>query len=88
MNLPWYPRKIVHFLLVLSPSSPKISMHKTSVSKSNGHATKFCEKWLSFKIVQSLSLSLKELLPVLVVFIVGVCGHKMFVRCTMFLRLF
>jgi hypothetical protein len=26
MNLPWYPRKIVHFSLVLSPSRPKISM--------------------------------------------------------------
>jgi hypothetical protein len=26
MNLPWYPRKIIHFSLVLSPSRPKISM--------------------------------------------------------------
>jgi hypothetical protein len=26
MNLLWYPRKIVHFSLVLSPSRPKISM--------------------------------------------------------------
>jgi hypothetical protein len=26
VNLPWYPRKIVHFSLVLSPSRPKISM--------------------------------------------------------------
>jgi hypothetical protein len=26
MNLPWYPRKIVHFSLVFSPSRPKISM--------------------------------------------------------------
>jgi hypothetical protein len=26
MNLPWYPRKIVYFSLVLSPSRPKISM--------------------------------------------------------------
>jgi hypothetical protein len=26
MNLPWYPRKIDHFSLVLSPSRSKISM--------------------------------------------------------------
>jgi hypothetical protein len=26
MNLPWYPRKIDHFSLVLSPCRPKISM--------------------------------------------------------------
>jgi hypothetical protein len=30
MNLPWYPRKIVQFSLVLSPSRPKISMGKMS----------------------------------------------------------
>jgi hypothetical protein len=29
MNFPWYPRKIVHFSLVLSPSRPKISMNTT-----------------------------------------------------------
>jgi hypothetical protein len=32
MNLPWYPRKIVHFSLVLSPSRPKISMANTFIS--------------------------------------------------------
>jgi hypothetical protein len=32
MNLPWYPRKIVHFSLVLSPSRPKISMTLTEMS--------------------------------------------------------
>jgi hypothetical protein len=29
MNLPWYPRKIAHFSLILSPSRLKISMVKT-----------------------------------------------------------
>jgi hypothetical protein len=31
MNLPWYPRKIVHFSLVLSPSRPKTSMIVTYI---------------------------------------------------------
>jgi hypothetical protein len=39
MNLPWHPRKIVHFSSVLSPSRPKISMLKTSKSVEKNKST-------------------------------------------------
>ncbi len=42
INLPWYPRKIVHFSLVLSPSRVYYNFYDTSpcsISFDNGHSS-------------------------------------------------
>jgi hypothetical protein len=41
MSLPWYPRKIVHFSLLLSPSRPKMSMVESDTLESPFKAISF-----------------------------------------------